>query len=93
MASKFLNSTTALSSETPVLNFAHLPELMRPAVLASEIDTTVQRLAKDRVAGGGIPFVRWGRSVYYRRCDVEEFFASRLRRSTSECGLVAAGGA
>jgi hypothetical protein len=88
-------STCATGSDALVstFNFGQLPELMRPAVLAAAIDpdavdTVVQRLAKTRVEGGAdaIPFIRWGRSIFYRRCDVEAFFASRLLRSTSDTG-------
>lgn len=40
-----------------------------------------------RLKGGGPPFVRLGpRCIRYRRADLEEFIAQRLRRSTSEYG-------
>jgi predicted DNA-binding transcriptional regulator AlpA len=42
-------------------------------------------LQKDRVTGGGIPFVRIGRLVRYRQSDVNTFLdALPRRRSTSE---------
>jgi predicted DNA-binding transcriptional regulator AlpA len=44
-------------------------------------------LQKDRVAGGGIPFIRLGRLVRYRQSDVTEFLdALPKRRSTSDGG-------
>ena len=42
-------------------------------------------LQKDRVSGGGIPFVRIGRLVRYRQSDVTAFLAALPScRSTSE---------
>ena len=42
-------------------------------------------LQKDRVAGIGIPFVRFGRLVRYRQSDVEGYLGSLTKlRSTSE---------
>jgi hypothetical protein len=42
-------------------------------------------LQKDRVAGSGIPFVRFGRLVRYRQSDVQSYVdALPAHRSTSE---------
>jgi predicted DNA-binding transcriptional regulator AlpA len=42
-------------------------------------------LQKDRVVGTGIPFVRIGRLVRYRQCDLQAFLdALPAHRSTSE---------
>jgi hypothetical protein len=42
-------------------------------------------LQKDRVAGTGIPFVRFGRLVRYRQSDVDAYIATLPRcGSTSE---------
>jgi predicted DNA-binding transcriptional regulator AlpA len=42
-------------------------------------------LQKDRLVGGGIPFVKVGRLVKYRQSDVAAFLAALpARRSTSE---------
>jgi hypothetical protein len=42
-------------------------------------------LQKDRCAGGGIPFIRFGRLIRYRQSDVSAFLAAlRSYRSTSE---------
>ena len=43
-------------------------------------------LNKDRICKARIPFVKIGRSVRYRRSDVETFIASNLRKSTSDIG-------
>jgi predicted DNA-binding transcriptional regulator AlpA len=42
-------------------------------------------LQKDRLKGGGVPFIRIGRLVRYRASDVEAWVAKLpTRRSTSE---------
>ena len=42
-------------------------------------------LQKDRLYGGGIPFIRLGRLVRYRPADVDAWLASRpTLRSTSD---------
>ena len=42
-------------------------------------------LERDRWAGAKIPFVKVGeRAVRYRLADLDEFIASRIRRSTSD---------
>ena len=43
-------------------------------------------LNKDRLGKARIPFIKIGRSVRYRRSDVEYFIASNLRKSTSDIG-------
>jgi predicted DNA-binding transcriptional regulator AlpA len=49
-------------------------------------------LQKDRLRGDGIPFVRIGRLVRYRRSDVERWFANqRAFTSTSEYGAKSGG--
>jgi hypothetical protein len=82
MKAVILNHGDSLSNAPFGRSFADLPELIRPSVLAPAINTTQQRLAHDRVKGCGIKFVRWGRSIYYRKSDVIEFFESRVRTST-----------
>jgi predicted DNA-binding transcriptional regulator AlpA len=53
-------------------------------------------LQKDRLRGDGIPFVRIGRLVRYRRSDVERWFATgarllrRVSMARSPAGVVAA---
>jgi excisionase family DNA binding protein len=41
-------------------------------------------LERFRTSGGGPKFVRMGKSVRYRLCDVEAWIASRVVGSTSE---------
>ena len=52
---------------------------------ASEMLALSERtLERFRVSGLGPKFVRIGRSIRYRHCDVEEWTASRVVGSTSE---------
>jgi hypothetical protein len=45
---------------------------------------SVSTLQKERVSGGGIPFVKLGRSVRYRLGDIKVHIAKNVRRSTSD---------
>jgi hypothetical protein len=57
--------------------------------LAARQNRSVKGIQKDRVAGGGVPFVKFGRTVRYRLSDVVAFENAHLRRSTSDRGGVA----
>ena len=70
---------------------AHAQQTIGAKALLNEHETShvtgraVSTLQKERVIGGGIPFVKIGRQVRYRREDVDTFLASLTpRRSTSE---------
>ena len=39
-----------------------------------------------RLRGGGIPYVKWNRSVRYRLVDIEAWEQAHLRHSTSDVG-------
>lgn len=41
-------------------------------------------IAVERQRGGGVPFVRWGRSILYRWEDIQSFLAANVRTSTSD---------
>ncbi len=43
-----------------------------------------QSVRRERMRGGGPPYFRLGRRVFYRASDVETWIASLLVRSTSE---------
>jgi len=43
-------------------------------------------IRKERMLGRGIPFVKIGRSVRYRRADVEAFFEANLHTHTIKRG-------
>ena len=40
--------------------------------------------AKWRLTGFGPPYTKLGRTILYRKLDVDEWVANRLQRSTSE---------
>jgi len=62
--------------------------LLRPIEVETEYGLPVGELAKKRVAGGGDapPFLRFGRSIYYDREDLERWSTSSKRNSTSDPG-------
>jgi len=52
--------------------------------LAKRWGVSIRTLQAARVKGGGVPFVRIGRSVRYRLEDVRAYEQARLRTNTSE---------
>ena len=46
-----------------------------------------RKLERDRMIGEGIPFVRFGGQILYRRSDIDSFLASCRVTSTSEYPL------
>ena len=62
------------------------PAAMRPDIAASYLSLSTQRLAKMRLFGGGPSFVKAGRSILYRREDLDTWLASLSRHSTSDTG-------
>lgn len=51
---------------------------------AKHLGLAVSTLEKLRVGGGGPPYVKMGRSVRYRLCDLESYLAQRVVASTSQ---------
>lgn len=59
-----------------------LPDLITPAELAQFMRTTTNSLAQDRYLGRGVPFVKHGKKVLYRRGDVEAYLErNRFQRT------------
>lgn len=52
--------------------------------LALRQQRSVKTLRNQRVIGGGVPFVKMGRSVRYRLADVIEWERMRTTASTSQ---------
>ncbi|MFP9138551.1 helix-turn-helix transcriptional regulator [Devosia sp. XGJD_8] len=52
--------------------------------LADRQQRSIKTLQADRMKGGGIPFVKLGRTVRYRLSDIEAWEEDHLVRSTSE---------
>jgi hypothetical protein len=64
------------------------------ALLSTEEVASIRRqsprtIEKERLTGGGCPFIKLGRSVRYRRQDVLEDIERRQRLSTSDSGEAA----
>lgn len=72
------------------MNFNN-PEAMRPDGAAGYLSLSTQRLAKLRLYGGGPAFIKVGRSVLYRREDLDNWLSSLSRISTSDTGGKAKG--
>lgn len=51
---------------------------------ASYVKLAAVTLERFRLTGDGPPFCKLGKSVRYRKADLDEWLASRLIRSTSE---------
>jgi excisionase family DNA binding protein len=64
-------------------------ELLTPEELARELKIPASRLAKQRITGGGIRFLKIGSKVRYRRSAVQAYLQAQERASTSDPGLVA----
>jgi excisionase family DNA binding protein len=50
---------------------------------ADYLQQKVKTLQSRRVAGGGVPFVKIGRSVRYRVSDIENYLTKNLCTSTA----------
>ena len=68
-----------------VRQFDEAPDgaLFDQKIVAAKLDVSTAQLEKLRWAGGGVPFVKLGRSVKYRKTDVLEFIEARIFHSTS----------
>jgi hypothetical protein len=60
--------------------------LLNPEQAAAYLRRAPQTLAKMRSVGGGPPFYKVGRNVYYKREDLDAWLDGRRRRSTSDSG-------
>ena len=70
------------------------PSAIDPLLSDREVASITGRarstLQKDRKQGGGLPYIRLGKQVRYRRSDVERWLESRQSfTSTSEYGILA----
>ena len=70
-----MSTETTSSPESPWL---------RPQSAANYIGCSTSKLAKDRLRGDGIPFVKIGRLVLYSRVEIDTWLRGRTRQSTSE---------
>ena len=63
-----------------------LPSVATPDETATFLRVGRSTLAKMRLSGKGPSYVKAGRSVTYRREDVETWLEGQRRRSTSDAG-------
>jgi excisionase family DNA binding protein len=59
-------------------------EWLRPEKAAAYLGCSPSKLAKDRLYGGGIPYVKMGRLVLYSKAAIDKYLGEKTRRSTSE---------
>jgi predicted DNA-binding transcriptional regulator AlpA len=59
-------------------------DLLDQAEVAKIVGMSEPWLEKKRCAGGGIPFVKLGRSARYRRSDVLSFIHKNTKNNSSE---------
>ena len=59
---------------------------LRPAQAADYLNSSTSTLAKKRLKGNGPTYTKFGRLVLYAKRDLDEYLASRRRRSTSDTG-------
>lgn len=57
-----------------------------PRDLARRLEVSEKKLAHDRLAGRGVPYLKIGRLVRYRLVDVIAYEEAQLRLSTSQGG-------
>ncbi|CTQ56846.1 DNA binding domain, excisionase family [Roseibium album] len=60
--------------------------LLNEKEVAEILGISVRTLQSWRVKGGELKFIRLGRAVRYRQCDLDEFVQGNLKNSTSEAG-------
>jgi excisionase family DNA binding protein len=71
------------------------PIIVDPEVLLDQrqvarlIRMTTKFMEARRVRGGGIPYVKVGRLVRYRKADVDQWLKENRRTSTSDSGPTA----
>lgn len=81
------DSTNVQTREKSLAEFYSAPNqsLHNQVVVAHVRDCSVATMERDRWAGGGIPFIKIGRLVRYRKSDVLEWLGKHQpQSSTSE---------
>ncbi len=63
---------------------AGFPPLMTPKQVAAAGIKTVNTLMSDRYQGVGLPFIKVGRSIRYRKSDVVNYIEAHVFNSTRE---------
>ncbi|WP_262964269.1 helix-turn-helix transcriptional regulator [Methylobacter psychrophilus] len=66
---------------------AHDDALFSQDTIAQVRDCSRATMERDRWAGGGIPFIKLGRAVRYRKSDALAWLAKPTQTSTSEVAV------
>jgi hypothetical protein len=61
--------------------------LFNQIIVAHIRDCSTATMERDRWAGGGIPFIKIGRAVKYRKADVLEWLAQYLPQNSTSDGV------
>jgi predicted DNA-binding transcriptional regulator YafY len=70
---KQLKKSESVNNKSEVLT--EFPELMTAKEVAAKIRRSPSTLARDRCNGVGIPYLKFGHNVYYRKEDVLTWLA------------------
>lgn len=62
------------------------PESVATHQAARKLGVSPRTLEKWRITGDGPPFIKVGRRVVYRQCDLDEWLQAHRRLSTSDAG-------
>lgn len=65
------------------INITEMPEMVKTELAAILTGLSASTLNKLRVSGGGPAYIKLGRSVFYRRADIDVWLNAARRRSTS----------
>jgi len=60
--------------------------LMNETEAAKILGVRVHKLRRDRMTGGGVPFVKMQAAVRYSSEAIQKYIQSRTRKSTSDQG-------
>ena len=61
-----------------------LSALFNQKTIAAVLSCSTQLLERNRWAGGGVPYLKIGRKVLYRKCDVLDYIQQQVYHSSSE---------
>lgn len=83
-----MSRKSSVSLDLPIdQQHCDLPVVMTAQALADLTGRSVRTLERDRTTGAGVPFVKIGGRILYRRDDVLAFLASRVFTSTAAARL------
>ena len=68
----------------PTISFDELPELIPPDLYEAYILTAKGFAAKQRLGGGGPPYIKFGGRVRYPKKELKKWIEEGLQTSTSE---------